>query len=81
MKKKDIEAELPQVNRVLVNHIAGMFQPFIQLMGLLTRRAFLEEELRKVTPRPQAPPTAESPEAKIEMKLEESGEPIQEKSN
>ena len=83
MKKDDITKELEQCNRVVCNQAAMFFAPLIQIISAITRKLYLEEELRKVTPRPapqKAPPSPENPEAKIELK-EEKDEPIQENSN
>lgn len=59
-----------------------LIYPWAQLFNLMNRKIYLDNELRKVTPKavPPIPVDPTKPEAQIELK-EEPNEPVQEKSN
>lgn len=51
-KKEDIIQELGQIPQAVFEQVSQVFRPWIMILSALTRYYYLQEQLRKVTPRP-----------------------------
>lgn len=51
-KKEDILKEIAQIPDAIGMHAIRMLRPFVMICSAVARYTYLEEELRKVTPKP-----------------------------
>ena len=61
MKKEDIIKEKEQLTYAGWQETVRVLTPIARLLSAVTRELFLNEELRKVTPRPAPQPEPEKP--------------------